>query len=194
MTAILIPHKIFATLALIAGLLITSVLLSACNGLDQQEAQQVNEALSDSLTSTNETWNLDLKIIEEGLKKVRLQGNYAASYNTDKLSETRIQGPVLIHVFDSTNTIKTWVDSDSAIYRAEDSEFEFFGNVRVRTRDERRLESEYLRWDQAENNISTPEFVIITTPQDSIAGTGFTGASDLSTYTIRDISGQGTFD
>ena len=175
-------------------LLIPLLFFSACGDLDQKETQQVNEALQDSLISTTESWDLDLKIIEEGQKRIRLRGSYAASFNTEKTKETRIRGPVSIQVFDSTNAIKTWVDSDSAIYRAEDSDFEFFGNVHVRTRDKRHLESEYLNWDQAENKISTPEFVIITTPTDSIAGTGFTGASDLSTYTIREPSGRVVFD
>lgn len=168
--------------------------LPSCGELDKDEARQVNEALSDSLLSTTETHDLDLVLIEEGRKKVRLQGSYAATFNTREINETRISGPVSIHVFDSTAAIKTWVSSDSAIYRAEASQFEFYGDVHVRTRDKRHLQSEYLEWDQAENTISTSQFVVITTPTDSIAGTGFTGTSDLSRYTIRQPSGRYVID
>lgn len=169
-------------------------LLASCGDLDQDETDRVNEALTDSLLSTTETWGLDMTIIENGQKKVRLRGSYAASYNLDDTEETRIRGPVSIEVFDSTAAIKTWVNSDSAIYRAETSEFELFGDVNVRTREKRNLESEYLQWDQQSNTISTPQFVIITTPTDSIAGTGFTGASDLSSYTIKEPTGRVVFD
>lgn len=194
MIAILAPHKIFQFVKpIIFGLMVT-LLLSSCSDLDQQEAQQVNQALTDSLLSTTETWNLDMEIIENGAKKVRLQGSYAASYNVNENEETRISGPVSIEVYDSTAAIKTWVNSDSAIYRARQSEFELFGDVNVRTRKERNLESEYLKWDQETNLISTPQFVIITTPTDSIAGTGFSGTSDLSDYTIKEPTGRVVFD
>jgi LPS export ABC transporter protein LptC len=73
---------------------------------------------------------------------------------------------------------------------AKDSEFELFGDVRVRTRNNRTLRSEYLKWQQGSNTISTPQFVVITTPTDSIAGTGFTGTTDLSTYTIKEPTGR----
>jgi LPS export ABC transporter protein LptC len=169
------------------------LLVVSCGELNQQEKQQVNKALNDSLTSTTESWNMDMDIIEGGRKKVRLQGRYAATFNTKKLNETRISGPVSIQVFDSTGAVKTRVHSDSAIYRSKSTQFEFFGNVRVRTRSKRHLQSEYLKWDQAKNKISTPQFVTITTPSDSIAGTGFSGASDLSSYTIKKPTGRVTF-
>src|SRR5699024_5905399 len=144
-----------------------SILLYGCGELNSKEQQQVNEAARDSLTSTTETWEVDMEIIEDGQKKIRLIGSYAATYNTEKLNETRIKGPVHIQVFDSTGAVKTRVESNRAIYRAEAAQFELFGNVDLRTRTKRHLQSEYLKWDQSKNIISTPRFVIITTPSDS---------------------------
>ncbi len=192
-TAIFVPHRKCLLPVLFAGFLFLFISTTSCGELDQDETMNVNRALSDSLLSTTETWNLDMQIIEDGQKKVRLQGSYAASYNNDEVNETRIRGPITIHVFDSTAAIKTWVDSDSAIYRAEDSQFELFGDVRVRTRDKNHLESEYLKWNEADNKISTPQFVIVTSPEDSIAGTGFTGTTDLKNYVIREPSGESVF-
>lgn len=162
----------------------------SCTELSQQDAKQVNEAVNDSLISSTETWDLDMTLIEEGLKKVRVRGSYAATFNLPELKETRIKGPVHIDIYDSLGAVKTVVTSSRAIYRAEESEFELFGNVQVDTRDNRHLESEYLKWNQADNNITTPQFVIITTPSDSIAGTGFTGTTDLSNYTIKEPKGR----
>lgn len=188
MIDILAPHK---SIVLILGLFTA---FTACSDLSEEDNQQIDEALSDSLTSTTETWNVDMNIIEEGQKKVHLTGSYAATFNTEELNETRISGPVHIDVFDSTGAVETTVDSDRATYRAEDTEFEFFGNVRVNVKDERFLESEYLKWEQGSNQISTPKFVIIITPSDSIAGTGFEGTSDLDSYTIEQPQGRVTVD
>ncbi len=177
-------------LALFATLLITSS-LSACGELSQKQSEQIDEALRDSLTSSTETWDMDMEIIEEGSKKVQLWGSYAATFTSkNNKNETRIKGPVKIHVFDSTGTVKTRVFSDSAVYEPQDAIFEFFGNVRVNTRDRRHLESEFLKWQQGTNQISTPKFIIITTPTDSIAGTGFEGNTDLTDYTIKEPKGR----
>jgi LPS export ABC transporter protein LptC len=184
---ILEPHK--TIVSLILSLLVV-VGTSACGELSQKQSKQVNEALKDSLTSTTETWGVDMEIMEEGLKKVRLKGSYAATYANGDRNETQIKGPIKIQVFDSTGAIKTHVFSDRAVYQAENAIFEFFGNVKVNTSDNRHLESEYLKWEQDNNKISTPKFVIITTPTDSIAGTGFKGNSDLTNYTIEKPKGR----
>lgn len=184
-------HKILS--ALFISLLITAG-FSSCGDLSEEQTQKVNEALQDSLTSTTETWDVDMIIMENGEKKIRLLGSYAATYNTSDLNETRIKGPISIQVFDSTGAIKTRAYSDRAVYRSEDSIFELYGNVRVNTEDNRHLESEYLEWKQGENTINTPKFVIITTPQDSIAGTGFEGTTDLRNYSINEPQGRVTVD
>ena len=176
--------------ALFASILITAG-ISGCGELSQEQSKQVDEALKDSLTSTTESWDVNMEIIEEGLKKVELWGSYAATYsNKENKNETRIKGPVKIHVFDSAGTVINRVFSDRAVYQPQDAVFELYGNVRVKTEDERYLESEYLKWQQGSNQISTPKFVIITTLTDSIAGTGFEGTTDLTDYTIKEPKGR----
>lgn len=191
-TGCMVPPK--TVFLLIVSLAIAGLLLSSCSDLSQEESRQVSEAVNDSLLSTTESWEVDMEIIEEGIKKVRLTGSYAATFNTSERKETRISGPVHIQVFDSAGAVTTRVESERAIYRAESSEFELFGDVRIRTSDERRLESEYLKWNQASNRISSPKFVIITTPRDSIAGTGFNGTTNLNSFTIDNITGRVIYD
>jgi LPS export ABC transporter protein LptC len=176
-----------------AVILLLLLLLASCGELSQKNKQKVNKALTDSLTSTTEAQDMTMNLIVGGNKKVQLHGRYAATFNTKKINETRISGPVSIRVYDSTHTVTTWVHSDSAIYRSKTADFKLFGNVRVRTKSKKHLQSEYLDWDQASDRISTPRFVIITTPTDSIAGTGFTGTTDLSHYKIKNPSGRVTF-
>jgi LPS export ABC transporter protein LptC len=172
------------------GLLMT-IAISSCGELSEEQSAQVDEALSDSLTSTTESWDVDMEIIEDGTKKMRLLGSYAATYTTEDSSSTRIKGPVTIHLYDSTGTITTLAYSERAVYDADNAIFELFGDVRVNTADNRKLTSEYLKWIQSDNLIRTPKFVIITTPSDSIAGTGFEGTTDLSDdYTIEKPTGQ----
>lgn len=181
-------HNTLSTLLL--SLLLLTAVISSCGELSQKQSKQVDQALKDSLTSTTETWGVDMKIMEDGIKKIRLRGSYAATYTKDNQNETHIDGPVKIQVFDTTGAIKTHVFSDRAIYQAEKAIFEFYGNVKVNTDNGRHLESEYLKWQQDDNKISTPKFVIVTTPTDSIAGTGYESNSDLTNYTIKEPKGR----
>lgn len=188
MIAILALHKPY--IALVASISITLLTAVSCSDLSQRDTQKVNEALNDSLVSSTETWDPDMTLTEDGVKKVRVQGSYSATYNLQDLKETRIKGPVYIQVYDSAAAIKTEVHSDRAVYRAEESEFELFGNVRVNTRDDKHLESEYLKWNQTDDIITTPEFVVIITPSDSLAGTGFEATTDLENWTLREPKGR----
>lgn len=187
MTDILEQHRTILSLFLVI-LIIGGI--GACGDLSEEESQQVDEALRDSLTSSTETWEMDMQIMEDGQKKVRIWGSYAATYTDDDVNETRIKGPVTVHVFDTTGAVKTKVYSNRAIYKPEDAIFELYENVQVETRDNRHLDSEYLEWQQSDNTINTPKFVIITTPTDSIAGTGFEGDTDLTDYTIKEPKGR----
>ncbi len=184
------------TIGKFIGVLFVITLWSSCGEISTDQKKQIDEALSDSLTSSTESWDVDMEIIEEGSKKIRLRGSYAATYATEEQNETHIKGPVNIQVFDSLSNIKTRVSSERAIYRSDDAEFELFGNVKLDTDDNRHLESEYLRWNQNEDILTTPQFVIITTPTDSIAGTGFEGTPDLDSekYTIKNPTGRMIYD
>lgn len=191
-TDILAQHNHLA--AFVISVLLAGTIGVSCGEISNDQKKKIDEALKDSLVSTTESWDVDMEIIENGVKKVRVQGSYAATYATRERNETHIRGPVYIHVFDSLSNIKTRVQSDRAIYRTKEAEFELFGDVQVDTDDNRHLESEYLMWDQNDNSISTPRFVIVTTPTDSIAGTGFEGTTDLTNYTIRNPRGRVIYD
>jgi len=181
----------FLSLALsLAMVAVIALSASSCGDLSESQSQRVQEALDDTLLSSTESWDVDMELIEEGVKKVRLRGSYAATYSFENMNYTRIAGPVYIQVFDTSGAVETRVTSDKAIYRAEEAEFELYGNVQVRTAEGRSLDSEYLEWRQSDNQVSTPRFVIITTPTDSIAGNGFEGTTDLSEYTIKEVTGQ----
>src|SRR5699024_2151479 len=187
-TATLVQNKPYYSFGIIT--FICLLIASACGELSNENKRKVNKALSDSLTSSTQTIGLTLNLIEDGIKKVQNDRKTAQTYSTDKKNETRISGPVSILVYDSTQAITTWADADSAIYYSETSKFKLFGNVAVRTHSKKFLYSEYLYWNQNNNRISTPRFVTIITPSDSIAGTGFTGTTDLSSYTIKNPTGQ----
>ncbi|WP_020401706.1 LPS export ABC transporter periplasmic protein LptC [Gracilimonas tropica] len=170
------------------------ILGSACGELTEFENQQVQEALSDSLFTTTESWDVNMEILEEGHLKLRLKGSYAASIKNEQRNLTRISGPVYIEIFDKEGNPETIVDADSAVHRPELMEFELFGNVEVRAKEGKILRSDYLKWERERDRVSTPEFVIFISPPDSIAANGFFGNSDLTNYTLNEGGGRAVID
>ncbi|MEX0593971.1 MAG: LPS export ABC transporter periplasmic protein LptC, partial [Balneolaceae bacterium] len=156
--------------------------MSGCGELTEYDARQVEEALQDSLLTTTESWNLEMEMMEEETRKMRLTGSYAVTSQGTEISKTTINGPVHILLFDSTGGVTSDVRSGRASYHPQGRVFELFDSVRVVTDTGRQLRSNYLHWRQDLDEISSDRTVTIITEQDSIRGTGFRGKSDLSSY------------
>ena len=172
-------------------ILSTAILITAgCSELSEFDDNQVQAALNDSLLTTTESWDVDLTILKDGNRQVTIEGAYALNIQEKDREETRITGPVYVQLFDSTGARETEAWSKRAVYHAAKNEFELYDSVRVHTSDQRRLSTEYLKWSQLSDDISSPQFVIIVTPADSIAGRGFKGATNLSSYTIEEPRGR----
>lgn len=165
-----------------------------CRELTEYENKQVQEALSDSLFTTTESWGITMEIMEDGKLKLKLSGTYAASIKNQNQNITRISGPVYIEIFDEEGKPDTYVYTDSAVHLPDKSAFEMFGSVRVNAPEGKKLRSEYLKWERQKDRVSTPEFVIFISPPDSIAAEGFFGDSDLNNYTLNEGGGRAIID
>lgn len=181
---------ILALRSLITVFVLSFFFLTACGELSDFDTRQVQSSLNDSLTTTTESWDVEMVLMKDGRSRILIDGSYAISYQMPERKETRIDGPVYVQLFDSTGAVETEAWSKRAIYLDTKSEFELYDSVRVHTASDRQLYSDYLKWSERTDRITSPEFVIITTPSDSIAGHGFDGLTDLSSYTIDEITGR----
>lgn len=170
--------------------LFSLLLLNSCTDLSQYDKRSVNQAVKDSLTSKTDSWGVHMNLIEGGNSRILLTSPYAKTYQKKNGTETWFKGPVKIIVKDTTGKVTTTVSCNKAIYYGFNSEFNFSGNVIVKTDQKKKLRTEFLKWLQQKHDISTPNYVVITTPTDSITGFGLKGKQDLSTYTLKKITGQ----
>lgn len=166
------------------------LLFSACSELSEYDSRQIQSALNDSLTTTTESWDVEMKLMQDGRKRILVDGTYAVSYQQCDRKQTNIDGPVYVQLFDSLGALETEAWSKRAVYLETEREFELYDSVRVQTVEDRELYTEYLIWSQDTDRITSPDFVIIITPSDSIAGRGFDGLTDLSSYTITEPRGR----
>lgn len=177
------------TLFVLAALLIP-LMAGACGELSDYDSRQVESAMRDTLLTTNEIWDLNMMIMDNGKRRAVMQGDYAIDYNELNRRETVVRGDVYIQIYDSTNTRVSEARSDRAIYRIRSGEFELFDSVSVSTRDSTHLYTDYLQWSQKTDRISTDRFVVIITPNDSLTGTAFNSSMDMSDWVLTSSGGR----
>ena len=130
--------------------------------------------------------------MREGRTRMIIEGTHAVQYQSEENKRTTIEGPVYVQLFDTTGSRETEAWSKRAVYLEDVREFELMDSVRVQTVDDRRLYTDYLKYIQDTDRISSPRFVTIITPNDSISGFGFEGATDLGEgdYIIKEPRGR----
>lgn len=175
-------------------LFVALLLFASCSELSEYDTQQIQSYLNDSLTTSTESWDVEMMLMQNGQSRVLIEGSYAISYQMPDRKETHIDGPVYVQLYDSTGALETEAWSKRAIYYDTRSEFELFDSVRVKTQSDNELYSDFLKWSDATDRITSDQFVTIITAKDSLSGRGFSGPTNLSTYNIEEPRGRFTVD
>lgn len=171
-------------------ILLLAALTASCTELSEYDSAQIRSSLNDSLIVTTESWDVEMTLMQDGKNRLLIEGSYAINYQASGRKQTEIDGPVYVQIFDSIGTVETEAWSRRAVYIEDRAEFELFDAVRVETTSGNRLYSEYLKWTQNTDRITSPYFVTIITANDSISGSGFDGTTDLEDYVIERPSGR----
>ncbi|MCG2588993.1 LPS export ABC transporter periplasmic protein LptC [Rhodohalobacter sulfatireducens] len=176
-------HKLVLTFSI-------ALISISCTELSEYDSQQVQAALNDSLITTTESWDVEISLMRKGRIRMIIDGSHSVQYQSEENKRTTIDGPVYVQLFDTTGNLETEAWSKEAIYYDDVREFELLDSVRVQTVDDRQLYTDYLKYIQDSDRISSPQFVTIITPTDSISGRGFSGLTDLTSYTITEPRGR----
>ncbi|MCH8569455.1 MAG: LPS export ABC transporter periplasmic protein LptC [Balneolales bacterium] len=170
------------------------LILAGCGDISFDEDRSLNTQ-ADTLLGMTESFGSDIEILVDGKRRVLARAPRTVLREGSNVNRTDLFGPpVEITVFDSTGAVETFIISDRATYLSRQLQFEFNGNVVVETGKNRTLRTEQLLWDEISTRFSTTGFVTIISPADSITGYGFNGTQDLSSYTLRTVSGRITLD
>lgn len=184
---------ISAQIRFLPALLLLSLFIG-CSDLSDYDTRQIQSTLNDTLTTTTESWDVRMRLMKDERTRIMIEGSYSISYHSQDRKETRIDGPVYVQLYDSLNRVETEAWSKRAVYLEKDRKFELYDSVRVLTRENSRLFTEYLIWSQDTDRIESPSFVTIITAADSISGLGFEGSTDLVDYEIEQPRGRMVID
>ena len=180
--------KGFLNILVFVGLMLLGT--AACGELSEEEKQQIEEAMSDSLLTSTESWGVEMSLIKDGHRNITIAGDRAEKYHLRQRPYTEVVGSVSLVLYDTLRQMTSEISCQRALYYQEQGTFEFYEDVVVHTNDSLVLRTSFLKWVDDTDKIYSPEFVTITTPTDSIAGVGFQSDTDFQNYTIRESSGE----
>lgn len=143
-----------------------------------------------------ESWQVVLNISEAGRPRIKIEGWHMERYDDpDSLFTFLDSNPDVagdrVHatIYDSTGSVSAELTAESMRFDEDGERLFANGDVRVHASSGRLLESETLRWNQAERQITVPGFVYLETEDEKIRGFDLEADEDLSSYVIRRIAG-----
>lgn len=153
---------------------------------------QVELALSDSLAKMTIAADINLRLYEGTRAAVYLTAPLASTYEKEQgATETLFSGGIRIELIDSSGqSTKTF--SQEVFYLSPESIFSLHKGVVIDGFNNRRLRTERLTWNRNAGIIRTEGFVIMVTETDSIRGIGLRANTDLSDYSILNVTGSTT--
>src|SRR5690625_170520 len=158
---------------------------------------------SDEHHPTSESWGVRFVISEtveeagESRPRLIMEAGYMATFDDDSTYTVlrpdvdEGESDVIAVIFDpAANDTSAVVRAHEIIYREADGIFDATGDVRVEARDDRRLWSDRLHWDERERRIRAPGFVRIISPSERIEGYNMIADEDLDNYRLERVTGE----
>ena len=141
-----------------------------------------------------ETWSPELFLSEEGRPRVHLRGAYMAYYDRPDSSYMVLSGlepgdRVRVDIFDAVGDSAAVVLADQVTFYDRERRMIARGNVIAEAREQRRIESEQLRWSEFERSITTPGFARIYMPDRELEGYGLVADEDITNVRLSNVTG-----
>ncbi|MCY4233008.1 MAG: hypothetical protein OXE59_04605 [Bacteroidetes bacterium] len=95
-----------------------------------------------------------------------------------------IENKVEIEIFDSIGVMSAFLIADQVSYYENEDYFSANGAVKIESKDDRILLTEWIEWWESDQILRTDSFVDIRTPEEVLSGVGLEATEDLSSYQI----------
>ena len=177
----------------VAALILALCMLCACEYRAERPPDANRTALEP--TPQQESWDVTYRIAEGDARRVHLRAGHAAEYaEADStyilLTDTEGTGRVAVELFDAAGDTSATLTADRVRYYEEERRFAAYGDVQVRTSDDKQLYTEELIWEEEHRTIHAPGFVRLHTPTELIRGYDLRGNEDLTSYRLGEVTGQ----
>ena len=140
---------------------------------------------------TTQMWNMTTTVSDSGKITSLIKSGYVAKFNRTESKITHLDSGLYVEFYDGKTGRRTSVlTANRGIINDLTNDMEAFDRVKVVSSDNTVLESEYLKWTEKTQLVSSDKFVTITTPTEILQGTGFESDKQLKFYKIFNASGR----
>jgi len=130
-------------------------------------------------------------LTDRGLLRAELEADSAFFFDDNTRIELR---KVKTTFFKSTGERSSVLTSREGTYNTRLQETEARGDVVVVSNEGKRLETSQLKYQQAQNEISSDSAFVLTEPGKRLAGVGFVSDPDMRVVRVKNVTtGGGTF-
>ncbi len=156
-----------------------AILLSGCS---EQKSPAQNSSNPDSISlPDSEVSRAVIYLYDREMTTTKIIADKLLKF--DSVDSTAIYR-VDVNIFDSSGAVTTEIVGDSGIIKERIGFLELFGNVVVKTGDDRMLETEHLFWNSKKKLIQSDLFVKITQGENVVTGIGLEADQNLISIKI----------
>lgn len=174
-------HTIFTVLFLVA------VTFFSCNEQKEHVAPAINER--DSVPMMR-SYGVNTLISDSGIMRYRIVAEQWFVNENVVPPRWIFHRGFFMTQFDEKFHVETHIQSDTAYYFTEQKLWHLIGNVRVKTVDGLRFNSEELYWDQNKHELYSNLYSHVITPEREIEGNYFVSDENMRHYTVTNSKGN----
>jgi len=173
-------------------LFIIAILLAGCARTEPESAEELSSVEG---PLAQESWDITFSISQQGVIRMVLEAAHMVRYDDpDSLYTVFERGDapadrVRATFYDSTGVQTTNLTAESVLFDEKDHTMIARGDVVLESEQGRKLESEYVEWNEDARTIEAPDFVSLTTENQHIMGYELIANEDLSTWSIKRPTG-----
>lgn len=182
-----IPHR-----TLIGSIL--SFWLGMLFSCQQNEIEEVQAFSEDAEIPDRSSYGVELTYSDSGRKKMKLFASKMEQFTDKQGSRVEFREGFKVLFYGEGDSVKSRMKAEKGtLYEGEDR-MVARNDVVVHNSKGERLNTELLIWERDSGKVHTDRFVKITREDGVIHGNGLVAEEDLSSYKIREITGEWYFD
>ncbi len=175
-----------------------ALILSSCTRRDFSQTSESPQSVS-----TKESWGVQILLsqgstdVDGSLPRLNIFSDHVQWVGEGDSLIQHLNGvnrKVEIEIFDSTGVVSAFLKADQVSYHESEEYFTAEGGVKIETRDDRTLMTEWIEWWERDQLLQTDSFVTIRTPEEVLSGKGLEATEDLSSYQIGKFQAKITSD
>ncbi len=160
----------------------------------QNEIEEVKAFSEDEEVPARSSYGVELTYSDSGRKSMKLFASKMEQFADEEKPRVEFRDGFKVLFFGEGDSVSSQMEAEKGTLYEAERRMVARNDVVVHNAKGERLNTELLTWDQDSGKVYTDRFVKITREDGVIHGNGLVADEDLSSYKIKEITGEWYFD